>query len=93
MVDREVWDEPSIYGVVDDKIKARHWTSVSKDCYKRRCKCSGCPIEKFFRQSREANKLGLEYRCRCKAVVVKLIRTIGLPDVNVNYNGDILEED
>lgn len=94
MVDKEVRDEPSIYGVIDDKVEARRWTNISRDCYIRKCKCNGCPNEKFFRQSREENpqQLGLEYRCRCKAVVVKLIRTIGLPDVNANYNSDILDD-
>lgn len=95
MVDREIWKEARIYGVLDDRVEARRWTSISRDCYNRRCRCEGCPYEAFFRKSREEHptQLGIGYRCRCKAVVVKLIRTIGLPDLNANYNdSDITEE-
>ena len=93
MVDKEVYDEPRIYGVLDDKVEARRWTNESRDCYLRKCKCRGCANEKFFRESRQDNpQLGLGYRCRCKAVVVKLIRNIGLPETNVDYNS-ILEEE
>lgn len=92
MVDREVYDGPHIYGVLDDKVEARRWTNESRDCFKRNCRCVGCPNEAFFRKSREDNpQLGLMYRCRCKAVVVKLIRTVGFPDVNKDYN-NILDD-
>jgi len=96
MTNKEIWKgEPSIYGVIDDDVEARRWTNASRDCYMRKCKCGGCSIEKIFRQSREESPLdvGPEYRCRCKAVVVKLIRTIGLPDVNTDYSNDTLADD
>lgn len=51
-----------------DNCYCRAWTRQAIECYKRGCKCSGCPIKNM-----------LETRCDMKRSVFELVRKYGAP--------------
>lgn len=61
-----------VMGKANKNIAAvRRWTEISKDCYKRGCRCSGCYYNQFFEHPN---------KCQMKASVLELVRVLGKPE-------------
>ena len=67
------------YNVSCSETLAKNWTPTAIDCYKLGCKCSKCNLYKlYFKDS--------IFKCKMKEVVIELVRTIGLPDLEGGKN-------
>ena len=62
----------------------RRWNTTAKECYKRGCVCSGCPIyESFFKFK---NK-----KCLMKSAVLEMVRIFGITN-DLRRNDIILDD-
>ena len=63
------------YNVSCCETISKKWTPTAIDCYRLGCNCSKCNLYKiYFSES--------IYKCQMKTVVLKLVRTIGIPDLS-----------
>ena len=61
------------YNVSCCETISKKWTPTAVDCYEMGCNCSKCNLYKiYFSKS--------NYKCQMKYTVLKLVRTIGIPE-------------
>lgn len=52
---------------------ANKWTPIAEECYRRACKCEGCPENKIIQISETGDY------CHVKPLVLELVRRYGAP--------------
>ena len=67
------------FNVSCSETLAKNWTPTAIDCYKLGCKCTKCNLYKlYFKDS--------IFKCKMKEIVIELVRTVGLPDLEGEKN-------
>ncbi len=66
------------YNVSCSENVSKNWTPTAIDCYKLGCFCKKCNLYKiYFKDS--------THKCMMKDTVIELVRRLGAPNVNINY--------